>query len=181
MPLKETPKVFLVRPTSLKNGFSVELALRANVVRPGAHEVDYAMPYGSNVVRPGVHEVDYAMPFLAGNARLWLLSCLERGHNFTDWVSLKSALAETFGPVEAEEEFSLALFSLCQTDWMSLEEYVSVFRIWMDALAPYSLHEDYRLPDYLNSEVMLEHPWTLIVRRHSSGSRRPHELTVVQH
>ena len=76
-------------------------------------------------MRPGAHEVDYAMSFLDGNARLWLLSCLERGHNFPDWVSLKSALAETFGPVEAEEEFRLVLYSLRQTDSMSLEEYVS--------------------------------------------------------
>ena len=112
-------------------------ALRANVVRPGAR----------------AHEVDYAMSFLDGNARLWLLSCLERGHNFPDWVSSKSALAETFGPVEAEKEFRLALFSLCQTDSMSLEEYVSkltrlkasVFRIWMNTREPYSLHEDYRI------------------------------------
>ena len=96
----------------------------------------------------------------------WLLSCLERGHNFPDWVSLKSALAETFGPVEAEEEFRLALFSLCQTDSMSLEEYVSEFTRL--SLGIPDLDERFRallftrgLSNHLNSEVMREHPRTL--------------------
>ena len=120
----------------------------------------------ATAVRPGGHEVDYAMSFLDGNARLWLLSCLERGHNFPDLVSLKSALAETFGPVEAEEEFRLALYSLCQTDSMSLEEYVSEFTRL--SLGIPDLDEPSRallftrgLSSHLNSEVMREHPRTL--------------------
>ena len=147
--LVRDPKLFSGTSNQFKEWvFSVELALRANAVRSGAHEVDYAMS------------------FLDGNARLWLLSCLERGHNFPDWVSLKSALAETFGPVEAEEEFRLALFSLRQTDSMSLEEYVSEFT----RLSPIIPDLDERsrallftrgLSNHLNSEVMREHPRTL--------------------
>ena len=147
--LVRDPKLFSGTSNQFKEWvFSVELALRANAVRPGAHEVDYAMS------------------FLDGNARLWLLSCLERGHNFPDWVSLKSALAETFGPVEAEEEFRLALFSLCQTDSMSLEEYVS--ECTRLSLGIPDLDERSRallftrgLSNHLNSEVMREHPRTL--------------------
>ena len=79
---------------------------------------------------------------------------------------MKSALAETFGPVEAEEEFPLALFSLCQTDSMSLEEYVLEFTRL--SLGNPDLDERSRallftrgLSNHLNSEVMREHPRTL--------------------
>ena len=91
---------------------------------------------------------------------------LNEAITFRIGFQLKSALAETFGPVEAEEEFRLAVFSLRQTDSMSLEEYVSEFtRI---SLGIPDLDERSRallftrgLSNHLNSEVMREHPRTL--------------------
>ena len=76
--------------------FTVELALRSNDISEGACQVDFVST------------------LLEGNALLWLIADQNAGKSFGDWQSLKSAIAETFGPIQNEEENRLALFSLYQ-------------------------------------------------------------------
>ena len=71
------------------------------------------------------HEVDYATSYLGGNALLWLISCSESGRKFADWTSLKIALDESFGPLGADEDNRLQIFSLTQNG--PLDEYIKEF------------------------------------------------------
>ena len=87
--------------------FSIELAFRLN----GIHE--------------GSAQVDFATSFLQRNALLWFLACLDLGRSFSDWESLKVALRETYGPLDAEEINRLALLSIYQNG--SLDGYIRDF------------------------------------------------------
>ena len=92
-----SPKAFSGDAQTFKEwAFCVELALRANDISDGAGQTDFASSY------------------LEGNALLWYLSCVDSGRVFSDWKSLKAGLAESFGPLDAEEENHLSLFSLTQ-------------------------------------------------------------------
>ena len=59
--------------------FSIELAFRANEIREG------------------INQVDFATSFLQGNALLWFLACLDAGRSFPDW--------ECSGPSHGEKEW----------------------------------------------------------------------------
>ena len=54
--------------------FAIELAFRANEIREG------------------INQVDFATSFLQGNALLWFLACLDAGRSFPYWESLKVTL-----------------------------------------------------------------------------------------
>ena len=70
------PNVFHGNPSEFKEWvFTVELALKCS-------------PQGDPE-----SQVNFAASYLAGNARLWLISSMEAGEQFSDWHSLKSALA----------------------------------------------------------------------------------------
>ena len=70
------PNVFHGNPSEFKEWvFTVELALKCS-------------PQGDPE-----SQVNLAASYLAGNARLWLISSMEAGEQFSDWHSLKSALA----------------------------------------------------------------------------------------
>ena len=77
--------------------------------------------YG-RTLREGTCQVDFVSTLLEGNALLWLIAAQDAGKSFGDWLSLKNAIAETFGPIQNEEENRLALFSLYQMN--SLDEYI---------------------------------------------------------
>ena len=94
------------------------------------------------------------------NALLWLIAAQDAGKSFGDWLSLKNAFAETFGPIQNEEENRLALFSLYQIN--SLDEYIRDFTRL--SLLVTGLDEHCRavclirgLRDNLRAEAMREH------------------------
>ena len=125
--------------------FSIELAFRANEIREG------------------INQVDFATSFLQGNALLWFLACLDAGRSFPDWESLKVALRKTYGPLDAEEDNRLALFSIHQKG--SLDEYIRDFT--QLSLHVLDLDEHSRalmfvrgLADNLRIDAMREHPRT---------------------
>ena len=125
--------------------FSIELAFRANEIREG------------------INQVDFATSFLQGNALLWFLACLDAGRSFPDWESLKVALRESYGPLDAEEDNRLALFSIHQKG--SLDEYIRDFT--QLSLHVLDLDEHSRalmfvrgLADNLRIDAMREHPRT---------------------
>ena len=87
-----SPKAFTGDAQTFKEwAFCVELAFRANDISDGAGQTDFASSY------------------LEGNALLWYLSCVDSGRVFLVWKSLKAGLAESFGPLYAEEENRLSL------------------------------------------------------------------------
>ena len=68
----------------------------------------------------------FRFSLLEGNALLWLFAAQDAGKSFRDWLlSLKNAIAETFGPIQNEEENRLALFLLHQMN--SLDENIQDF------------------------------------------------------
>ena len=94
-----SPKAFNGDAQTFKEwAFCVELALRANDISNGASQTDFASSH------------------LEGNALLWYLSCVDSGRAFSDWKSLKAGLAESFGPLDAEEENRLSFFRLPKKD-----------------------------------------------------------------
>ena len=110
------------------------------------------------------HEVDYATSYLGGNALLWLISCSESGRKFADWTSLKTALDESFGPLGADEDNRLQLFSLTQNG--PLDEYIREFSRL--SLMVSGLDDQSRallfirgLSASLRYEAMREHPRTV--------------------
>ena len=89
-----SPKAFNGDAQTFKEwAFCVELALRANDISNGASQTDFASSH------------------LEGNALLWYLSCVDSGRAFSDWKSLKAGLAESFGPLDAEEESFVSFFA----------------------------------------------------------------------
>ena len=142
-----SPKKFNGDPESFKEWvFTVELALRSTDISDGACQVDFVST------------------LLEGNALLWLIAAQDAGKSFGDWLSLKNAIAETFGPIQNEEENRLALFSLYQMN--SLDEYIRDFTRL--SLLVTGLDEHSRavcfirgLRDNLRAEAMREHPRTL--------------------
>ena len=87
--------------------FAVEMSLRTNGITEGSHQVDFVSM------------------LLEGNALLWLIAVQDSGDTFKDWLSMKEAIAKTFGPLQGEEENRLLLFSLQQE--ASLEAYIHDF------------------------------------------------------
>jgi len=141
------PKPFSGNSEEFKEwSFTVELALRVNHV-PG-----------------GKPQVDFASSFLEGNALLWLIFNYESGTTFSDWLSLKTALANAFGPLQAEEDNRLALFALTQRN--SLEEYVRQFSRLSLCVPDVDNHSCALLfvrglQNELRVEALREHPHTL--------------------
>ena len=102
------PNVFHGNPSEFKEWvFTVELALKCS-------------PQGDPE-----SQVNFAASYLAGNARLWLISSMEAGQQFSDWHSLKSALARVYGPHYDGERVRLDMFSIQQRG--SIESYVTEF------------------------------------------------------
>ena len=158
------PKIFTGSSSEFKEWtFSVELGLRANRIMKDDHQVDYAASY------------------LGGNALLWFISCSESGRKFADWKSLKTALDESFGPLGAEEDNRLSLFSLTQNG--SLDEYIKEFS--QLSLLVSGLDEQSRallfvrgLSASLQYEAMREHPETVSeAMRAARMARRQISLT----
>lgn len=141
------PICFSGDPNDLRGWFfSIELACRANEIREGTAQVDYATS------------------FLQGNALLWLLACLDSGRTFPHWESLKTALGETYGPLDAEEDNRLALFSISQKG--SLEEYIRDFTRLSLNVSDLDQHSRALLfvrglSGSLRDDAMREHPKTL--------------------
>ena len=146
-PRVREPKTFTGCANDFKEWtFAVELGLRANRIVKEDHEVDYATSY------------------LGGNALLWLISCSESGRKFADWTSLKTALDESFGPLGADEDNRLQLFSLTQNG--PLDEYIREFSRL--SLMVSGLDDQSRallfvrgLSASLRYEAMREHPRTV--------------------
>lgn len=141
------PQVFHGNSTEFKEwSFSVTLALKS---------LDLGSPE---------REATYAASFLAGNARLWLISSLEAGEQFTDWPVLRDALGNVYGPRFDEEQVRLRLFSIsCQE---SIDSYISSFSRL--SLQVPELDERCRallfvngLRGRLKGQVLREHPTTL--------------------
>ena len=102
------PNIFHGNPSEFKEWvFTVELALKCS-------------PQGDPE-----NQVNFAASYLAGNARLWLISSMEAGEQFSDWHSLKSALARVYGPHYDGERVRLDMFSIQQRG--SIESYVTEF------------------------------------------------------
>lgn len=141
------PKNFNGDPQQFKEWtFAVELALRSNKISQGSRQVDFVST------------------LLEGNALLWLIACQDSTPPFQDWKSLRNALAETFGPMQSEEDNRLAMFALSQVG--SLEDYIQDFiRLSLNVTG---LDEHSRallfvrgLQTNLRVEAMREHPRTL--------------------
>ena len=142
-----SPKAFSGDAQTFKEwAFCVELALRANDISDGAGQTDFASSY------------------LEGNALLWYLSCVDSGRVFSDWKSLKAGLAESFGPLDAEEENRLSLFSLTQEG--PLDGYIREFSRLSLNVSDLDQHSRALLfvrglSDSLRYDAMREHPKTL--------------------
>lgn len=142
-----TPKTFSGDAQTFKEwSFCVELALRANRICDG------------------LNQTDFAASFLDGNALLWYISCLESGRAFANWESLKEGLAESFGPLDVEEESRLSLFSLTQEG--NLDGYIREFSRLSLNVSELDQHSRALLfvrglQDNLRYDAMREHPKTL--------------------
>ena len=134
----------------------------ARTFREWIFQVDTALK--SYKMDDGVSQVEFAASFLEGNALLWYLSCIDSGRSFSDWKSLKNALGEAFGPLNADEEYRLALFSLSQNGTLDayIEEFtrLSLSVMDLDQLSRAMLFTR-GLSEGLRSDAMREHPRNL--------------------
>lgn len=95
----------------------------AATFREWVFTVEMAMK--SQCLREPSEMVDFAAMHLSGNACLWFLNTQDAGEVFLDWPTLKSALAEVFGPLQEQEQARLRLMGITQES--SLEEYINLF------------------------------------------------------
>lgn len=113
----------------------------------------------------GKRRVDFAAGFLAGNARLWMIAAQDAGMIFSDWPSLKTALAGIYGPLHEQEQTRLKLLNLSQGD-RSIQDYIGDFTR-LSLLIP-DLDEHTRAMIFINglhsrirTLALREHPTTL--------------------
>ena len=157
-----SPKAFNGDAQTFKEwAFCVELALHANDISNGASQTDFASSH------------------LEGNALLWYLSCMDSGRVFSDWKSFKAGLAESFGPLNAEEENRLSLFSLTQEG--PLDGYIREFSRLSLNVSDLDQHSRALLfvrglSDSLRHDAMREHPKTLSEAIRAARSARQNVL-----
>ena len=156
-----SPKAFSGDSQTLKEWMScVDLAFRANDISDGASQTDFA---SSN---------------LEGNALLWCLSCVDSERVFSDWESLKAGLAESFGPLGAEEGNRL---SLSLTQQGPLDGYIREFSRLSLNVSDLDQHSRALLfvrglSDSLRYDAMREHPKTLSEAIRAARSARQNYL-----
>ena len=108
--------------------------------------------------------VMYASSFLIGNARLWLISTLDAGEVYQDWLALRDALEAVYGPRHSDEQNRLSLFGArCHG---SIESYITEFNrlsLQVPELDEHSKAVLFAngLRGYARCEVLKEHPTSL--------------------